>query len=45
MTLDMEQFKRGRYNQRYHKALEEGVRKKNNQRELKNMRRWRLFQH
>jgi hypothetical protein len=28
MTLEVEQFKRKRYIQRYHKTLEEGVKKK-----------------
>jgi hypothetical protein len=45
MTLEMEQPKRRRYNHRYHEALKEGVRKKKNQKELRNNKRWRLFQH
>jgi hypothetical protein len=36
---------RRRYIQKYHKTLEEGVGKKKNQREFKNKKRWRLFQH
>jgi hypothetical protein len=32
-----------RYNHRYHMTLEEGVRKKKNQKEFKNRKRWRLF--
>jgi hypothetical protein len=39
----MEQLRKSRYNQKYHKILEEGVKKKNNQREFKNMKRWRFF--
>jgi hypothetical protein len=35
----VEHFKRRRYNQRYHKTLEEGVRKKKNQREFNNKKR------
>jgi hypothetical protein len=34
-----------RYNQRYHKTLNEGVRRKKNHREFRNKKRWRLFQH
>jgi hypothetical protein len=41
----VEQLKRRRYNQIYHKILEEGIRKKKNQREVKNRKRWRLFQY
>jgi hypothetical protein len=44
-TSKNEQFKRRRYNQRYCMTLEEGVMKKKNQREFKNKKRWRLFQH
>jgi hypothetical protein len=43
-TSKVEQFKR-RYNQRYHTTLEEGVKKKKNQREFMNNKRWKLFQH
>jgi hypothetical protein len=43
-TSKVEQLKRT-YNQRYHMTLEEGVRKKKNQREFKNRKWWRLFQH
>jgi hypothetical protein len=32
-----------RYNHRYHMTLEEGVKKKKNQREFENRKRWRLF--
>jgi len=33
---------RNRYNQRYHNTLKEGVRKKKNQREFRNRKRWKL---
>jgi hypothetical protein len=39
----LEQLRRRRYKQRYHKTLEEGVKKKKNQREFRNKKRWRLF--
>jgi hypothetical protein len=35
----VEQLKRRRYKQRYHRTLEEGVRKKKNHREFRNMKR------
>ncbi len=35
-TSEVEQLKRRRYKQRYHRTLEEGVRKKKNQREFRN---------
>jgi hypothetical protein len=41
----MEQFKRRRYNQKNHKTLEEGVKKKQNHIKFNNRKRWRLFQH
>jgi hypothetical protein len=41
-TLQVEQLRR-RYSQRYHRTSREGVRKKKNQREFKNRKRWRLF--
>jgi hypothetical protein len=41
----VEQLRRRRYIHRYHRTLEEGIRKKKNQREFKNKKRWRLFQH
>jgi hypothetical protein len=44
-TSKVEQLRRRRYNHRYHKTLEEGVRKKKNQREFRNKKRSRLFQH
>jgi hypothetical protein len=36
---------RKRYNQRYHKTLEDGVKKKKHHIEFKNKKKWRLFQH
>jgi hypothetical protein len=36
---------RRRYNQRYHMTFEDEVKKKKNQKVLKNKKRWRLFQH
>jgi hypothetical protein len=36
---------RKRYNQRYHKTLEEGVRKKKNHKKFRNKKSWRLLQH
>jgi hypothetical protein len=36
---------RKRYNQRYHKTLKDGVKKKKHHIELKNKKKWRLFQH
>jgi hypothetical protein len=44
-TSEVEQLKRRRYNQRYHKTLEERVKKNKNQREFRNRKRWRLFHH
>jgi hypothetical protein len=43
-TLEVEQLRWQRYRLINHKTLEEGVRKRNNQRELKNKDRWRLCQ-
>jgi hypothetical protein len=34
-----------RHSQKYHKTLEERVGKKKIQREFKNKKRWKLFQH
>jgi hypothetical protein len=42
-TSKVEQLKKRRYNQRYCMTLEEGVKKKKNQRQFKNKKRWRLF--
>jgi hypothetical protein len=36
---------RKRYNQRYHKTLEEGVRKKKNHKKFRNKKRWKLLEH
>ncbi len=44
-TSKVEQFKRRRYSQKYHRTLEEGIKKKKNQREFRNRNMWRLFQH
>jgi hypothetical protein len=44
-TSKVEQLKRRRYNHRYHRTLEEGVKEKKSQKEFRNMKRWRLFQH
>jgi hypothetical protein len=44
-TWLVKQLGKRRYSQRYHKTLEEGVRKKKNQREFNNRKRWKLFQH
>jgi hypothetical protein len=44
MTSEVEQFRRS-YSQKYHMTLKEGVKKKNNQREFKNKKRWKLYQH
>jgi hypothetical protein len=44
MISKVEQLKRRRYNQSNHKTLEEGVNRKKNHRQFKNMKRWRLFQ-
>jgi hypothetical protein len=41
----VEQLKGRRYDQKYHKTLKKGVRKKKNQREFKKKKRWKLFQH
>jgi hypothetical protein len=38
-------LERRRYSQGYHKTLKEGVKRKKNQREFKNTKRWRLFHH
>jgi hypothetical protein len=43
MTSEVEQLRR-RYNQKNHKTLKEGVKKKN-QKQFRNKKRWRLFQH
>jgi hypothetical protein len=43
MTSKVEQLRRRRYNQKYHRTLEEGVTKKKNQKEFRNRKRWRLF--
>jgi hypothetical protein len=44
MISEMEELRRGRYSQKNHRTLEEGVGKKKNDIELRNMKRWRLFQ-
>jgi hypothetical protein len=44
-TSKVEQLRRRRYSQRYHKTLEEGVKKKEDQREFKDRKSWKLFQH
>jgi len=44
-TSEVEQFMKRRYSQRYDRTLEKGVKKKKNQREFMNMKRWKLFQH
>jgi hypothetical protein len=38
----VEQFKRRRYNQRYHMTLEGGIMKKKNQKVFRNKKRWRF---
>jgi len=43
-TSEVEQLRRQRYRLRNHKTSEEGVRKRKNQRELKNKDMWRLCQ-
>jgi len=44
MISKVEQLKKRRYNQKNHKTLEEGVRRKKNPKQFKNKKRWRLFQ-
>jgi hypothetical protein len=44
MTSEVEQLRRRGYSQRNHKTLKEGVRKKKNLKEFRNMKRWRIFQ-
>ncbi len=39
----MEQLKKRRYSQRYYKTLEEGVKKKKNQREFKNRKKRKVI--
>jgi hypothetical protein len=41
----VELLKRKKYKLKNHRTLKEEVRKENNQREFKNKKRWRLFQH
>jgi hypothetical protein len=41
----VEQLRRRKYSQKYHKTLKERVRKKKNQKEFRNKKRWKLFQH
>jgi len=41
----MEQLMKRKYNQKYHWTLEEGVKKKKNHKEFRNMKRWKLFWH
>jgi hypothetical protein len=42
-TSEVEQLRRRRYNKKNHRTLDEGVKKKENHREFKNKKRWRLF--
>jgi hypothetical protein len=44
MISEVEQLRKGRYSQKNHRTLEEGVGKKKNDIELRNMKRWKLFQ-